>query len=59
MRIELQTSPSSIVLLSDNVSHLKAFEVGHCLNPRAKGGILLRCFKISKICSICKSQYTE
>ena len=36
MRIELQTSPSSSVLLLDNVSHLQAFEVRHCLNPHAK-----------------------
>ena len=36
MRIELQSSPSSSVHLSDNVSHLQSFEVRHCLNPRTK-----------------------
>ena len=62
MRIELQTSPSSSVLLLDNVSHLQAFEVRHCLNPHAKkkkSGILPRCCKISNIRSIRKSRYSE
>ena len=36
MRIELQTSPNSSVILSDNVSHLQAFEVRHRLKSRAK-----------------------
>ena len=36
IRIELQTSPSSSVILSDNVSHLHSFEIRHCVNPCAK-----------------------
>ena len=50
MRIELQTSPSNLLILSDNVFHLQAFEVRHRLNSRAKSGILPKCVKISKIC---------
>ena len=36
MIIEFNSSPSNFVVLSCHVSHLQAFEVKHCLNPRAK-----------------------
>ena len=59
IRIKLQTSPSTSVLLSDNVSHLQAFEVRHCLNPCAKKWYTTQMFKITKINLVCKSQYME
>ena len=36
MIIQFKTSPSKFVFLACHTSHLQAFEVRHCLNPRSK-----------------------
>ena len=47
MRIELQPSPSSFVVLSNNVFHLQAFKVRHCLNPQAKMWYTTQMFQLN------------